>query len=86
MQRRKNYRKGKGIINYLKNKIWSANDYLKEKKFVHKIRDIPLLGWALNLWGIPGMAAWGLDKLGYGKRKKKKGKGRHRRVGRPKKN
>ena len=61
------HRKGKGVIDWIKEKAGKVNNFLKEKRIVHNIRSLPIIGSALNLWGIPGVAAWGLDKLGYGR-------------------
>lgn len=61
--------KGNGIIWYIKDKLWSANDWLKKKKIVHNIRDLPFIGNAINATPL-GLPLYGLDKLGYGRRKK----------------
>lgn len=43
-RRKTRTRKGKGIGDWIKEKATKLNNYLKEKKFVHKLRDVPILG------------------------------------------
>ena len=86
-------KKGKGIKEFVENignKIKSGaksvHNWLQEKKPISRVQDVPLQGSAIKSTGV-GIPLWLASKIGgYGKSKKnKKGGGRHRKVGRPKK-
>lgn len=63
---RSRLQRGKGVIDWVKNKASSFNNWMKEKKPFSKVLDIPLLGTALKAtpYGVP---LWIGSKLGYGK-------------------
>lgn len=70
-KRNKRNKRGRGVFDWIRNKATSVNNYLKEKKPLSKILDIPLLGTALKAtpYGVP---LWIGSKLGYGKRPRRK--------------
>lgn len=45
-QRRVYHRKGKGISDWVKEKAWKFNSWMKEHKPISRVLDIPIIGWA----------------------------------------
>lgn len=70
MPRRRTYNaRGKGLINWIKEKASKVHNWMKENKPISKILDIPIIGSAIKSTPI-GIPAWGISKLaGYGRRK-----------------